>query len=767
MRLFGLQLPRLDEAGLLKKPYSLLLLMTLMLAGCAPYAFTRPGAALPPASPTSASLYSSAANTEAVRKVALKYLNDWAQDDYAGMYPLLTEISRDAIKADEFARHYQGVAAEAALSGVDYEILSVMVNPDTAQVRYRVTLHSVLVGDIQRETVMNLRLEDGDWRIEWDDTLLLPELQGGNYLVMNRAGYVPARANIYDRIGLALVAQADATAIGLLPDEIDPGSAEALFATLSDLIGMPVSNIRALYESAPAGAGWYVPLGEVSAEVISSQYSALAGLSGVRLRPYKSRFYFDGGIAPHVLGYVSAIQPEEVEDYKRKGYQQDERVGRSGIEKWGEEYLAGKRGGALYVFNAQGQPVTRLAESLARPSQAIYSTIDRDFQTAAQRALAGFRGAIVILERDTGRVLVMVSSPGFDPNAFESVNANSAQMRFAIGSDPNQPLLNRATQGLYPPGSVFKVITMAAALESGEFTPETTYQCGYFFEELPGARLHDWTYDYYLQNGHTIPSGLLTLPQGLIRSCNPFFWHIGLNLYNKGMTTKISEMARGFGLSKPTGIIGLDEAAGQMPDPASPVDAVNLAIGQGDVLVTPLQVANYVAAIGNGGKLYRPQVIEKIASLEGKDVQQFKPELIGSLPVQPETLEVIQQAMLGVIRNEQPRGTAWHVFTGLDVPVAGKTGTAQAAYGAPHAWFAGYTFAERKDKPDIAGVVLIENVGEGSDYAAPVFRRIIELYFSGQPQKLYWWESSINTPITSTVTAEGTALPPLVTPPSP
>ncbi|MCZ7552402.1 MAG: hypothetical protein B6D39_11435 [Anaerolineae bacterium UTCFX2] len=755
------------KRGYLNRPFLLLLSVLLVLSGCAPYASAGPGATLPAAAPTSPSLYSSAANIEAVKKVAVKYLDGWTRDDYSSMYPLLTELSKDAIKADEFARHYQGVAIEAALGGVEYEIRSVLVNPDTAQVRYSVTLDSVLVGDIQRETVMNLRLENGNWKIEWDDTLLLPELQGGNYLVMNRTGYVPARANIYDRIGLALVAQADATAIGLLPDEIDPASADSLFATLSELTGMPVSNIRALYESAPAGAGWYVPLGEVSAGLVSSQYSALANQPGVRLRPYKSRFYFDGGIAPHVLGYVSAIQPEEVEEYKRQGYQQDERVGRSGIEKWGEEYLAGKRGGALYVFNAQGQPVTRLAEVPAQPSQAIYSTIDRDFQVAAQRALAGFRGAIVILERDTGRVLVMVSSPGFDPNVFEPINANSAQMRFAFGSDPNQPLLNRATQGQYPPGSIFKIVTMAAGLESGQFTPETTYQCGYFFDELPGARLHDWTYDYFLQNGHTIPSGLLTLPQGLIRSCNPFFWHIGLTLYNAGLTTAISEMARGFGLGKPTGIIGLDEAAGQIPDPVNPVDAVNLAIGQGDMLATPLQVANFVAAVGNGGKLYRPQVIEKIAPLQGKEIQQFKAELIGRLPLAPEMLEVIQQAMQGVIRGEAPRGTAWHVFTGLDVPVAGKTGTAQAASGAPHAWFAGYTFAERKDKPDIAGVVLIENVGEGSDYAAPVFRRIVELYFSGQPQKLYWWESSLNTPITSTVTTEGTALPPLIVPPAP
>lgn len=743
------------------------LFLCAFLASCTPLSSQTPSATVLSGSPTPVSLYSSAANTEAVSAVAQKYLDAWKREDYATMYPLLTTLSQDAIHAEEFNKQYQSITVEAALSSVDYEILSVMVNPDTAQVRYKVKLDSVLVGLITRDTVMNLRLEKGKWRIEWDDTLVLPELAGGNYLVMNRNGYIPARANIYDRQGLALVAQADATAVGLLPDQVDPANTGSLFAKLSELTGVSVDNIQSLYESAPPGAGWYIPLGEVSAEVISSQFSALSSLKGIIMKPYKSRYYFDGGIAPHVVGYVSAIQPEEVDQYKRLGYQPDERVGRIGLEKWGEAYLAGKRGGALYVFNAQGQPVTRLAESPAKPSQAIYTTLNRDFEVEAQKALSRFRGAIVVLERDTGRVIAMVSSPGFDPNAFEPINYNSAQLRFAIGSDPAQPLLNRATQGQYPLGSVFKIITMAAALESGVYTADTTYQCGYLFEELPGARLNDWTYEYYLRNHTTAPSGLLTLPQGLIRSCNPFFWHIGLDLYNQGLTTAVTQMARGFGLGQPTGIVGLDEASGQILDPTGPVDAVNNAIGQGSVLVTPLQVARFVAAVGNGGKLYRPQLVERIVSPDGKLSEQFKPELQGRLPLSPANLKTIQQAMVGVIRNEKPRGTAWQVFTGLDVSVAGKTGTAQSGSDLPHAWFAGYTFAERKDKPDIAAVVLAENVGEGSDYAAPIFRRIVELYFSGQPQKLYWWESGFNVPITGTPGVTGTPAPGQATPPAP
>ena len=734
-----------------------IVLISIGLAGCSPIL---PGtAASSPVATTGAPLFQPTVDPADVKAVAQIYLDAWKSDDYPTMYPLLTTLSRDAISAEEFSDHYRGVAIEAALSGIEYEILSVLAGPEQSQVRYRVTLNSLLVGDITRETVMNLRREKGDWRVQWDDTLVLPELKGGNYLVMDRGGYVPSRANIYDRLGRALVAQADATAVGLYPDQVDPAQTEQVFATLSELTGVPTDTISAMYRNAPQGAGWYLPLGEVGPDQIASQFSALSSLPGIVMRPYKSRYYFEGGIAPHVLGYVSAIQPDEVEEYKRRGYQPDERVGRSGLEKWGESYLAGQRGGALYVFNAQGQPATRLAKTDAQPAQAVYTTLDRDFQLAAQQAISNFRGAIVVLERDTGRVLTIVSSPGFDPNAFEPINFNSSQMLFEISSDPAQPLLNRASQGQYPLGSVFKIITMAAGLESGHYTPQSTYQCGYFFDELPGARLNDWTYEYFQRDGRTIPSGLLTLPEGLMRSCNPYFWHIGLDLFNLGETKAVSDMARGFGLGHPTGVVGLEEEAGQIPDPASQVDAVNMAIGQGDILVTPLQVASFIAAIGNGGKLNKPQLVEGIAPPDGEPTQLFKPEVIGKLPISADNLKVIQDALVGVIRNEKPRGTAWHVFTGLEIPVAGKTGTAQSGSDLPHAWFTGYTFAEQPDKPDIAVAVLVENIGEGSDYAAPIFRRIVELYFSGQPQKLYPWESSYNVPITGTPVLPGTSAP--------
>ncbi len=566
---------------------------------------------------------------------------------------------------------------------------------------------------------------------------------------------IPARANIYDRNGHALVAQADATAIGINVDGLDPDQdvRESLYSILSNVTGIRADTIAGRVDEAFPGD--YIQLGEVPAEQVAANFNTLSSFGGVVLYPNKWRFYYEGGVAPHLVGYVAQIGEDELDEYLRRGYRPDERVGQTGLEQWGEPYLAGKRGGTLYVFDAQGQPVTRLAETAVEPAQAIFTTIDRDFQLGVQEALAGFRGAAVVLERDTGRVLAMASSPGFDPNAFEPNNYNFSTLLNEIFSDPSSPTFNRATQGQYPLGSVFKIVTMSAALENGDYSVNDTLECGYTYQ-VANTTLTDWTWEHFQNDGQTQPSGLLTLPQGLIRSCNPWFYHIGEDLFNRGLTTVIAEMAQSFGLGAPTGIEVVDEAAGNVPVPASTLDATNLAIGQGEFLSTPLQVADFVAAVGNGGTLYTPQVIERIAPPDGEASFEFAPEVRGKLELSPETLQAVQEAMVGVVRSTQPRGTAYHVFSGLDFSVAGKTGTAQTG-AMPHAWFAGYTFEEREDKPDIAIAVLVENIGEGSDYAAPIFRRIVELYFYGRPGKLYWWESTYG--VTRTPTPEVTETP--------
>ncbi len=675
------------------------------------------------------------------QSAARTFLDDWKAEDYEAMYALLTPVSQDAISLEDFTQRYRDVAVNTTLQTVDYDILSALTNPANAQVAYRVTFHTKMVGDLVRDNMsMNLSLEKGSWRVQWDDGLIMPELHGGNTL---RIEYdAPTRGNLYDLHGEGVAMYNEIFALGILVGENDPEQEGTLLSVLSDLTGRNPESIKASYENAAPGT--YVAVGEVERDRLMERYDTLSGLAGLRYTPYTGRYYADGGIAPHVTGYVSAIQAGEQDEYLRNGYQLSDRVGRMGLENWGESYLTGQKGATLDVYDPQGRPVTQLVKVERKPSQSIYMTIDSRLQYQAQQAIAGFSGAIVVMERDTGRVLAMVSSPGFDPNAFEYTNENSYPLVGIIQGDGQNRLFNRATGNGYPLGSVFKIITMAAALESGLFTPEDTYNCTYEFTDLPGQTLYDWTYDKGYKE-----SGILTLPEGLMRSCNPWFYHIGLTLYQQGHTTDVSKMARAFGLGSPTGLEGVDESSGNMPDPTSEDMAVREAIGQSEVLVNPLQVARFVAAVGNGGTLYKPQVVDKIVDPDGNASFTFQPEVQGTLPVKPENLEIIQAAMRAVIKD--PRGTAVRAFGGMGVPIYGKTGTAQNDWGGhPHAWFAGYTDAGREDKPDIAVAVIAEYAGEGSDIAAPIFRRVIEAYFLGQPQTVYPWESRFNITRTPT-----------------
>ncbi len=666
-----------------------------------------------------------------VEPVAESFLNAWKDEAYDAMYNQLTSITKDAVTFEAFEKTYRNAAVAMTLQEMDYQILSSLVTPSSAQVNYRVTFKTTLLGEITRETTMNLAYANAGWQVQWEEGMILPELRGGNTLELKYK--IPARGNIYDRDGYPLVAQDDAVALGIVPGWIESGEDGGMVSLLARLTNLTADEIRAKYES--ANPDWYIPIGDISAAEASENQSALNSYGGIVTSSFRSRYYYDGGIAPHVVGYVLPVPVEELETYQRLGYRGDEKVGASGIEQWGEEYLAGEHGGSLYVKDAQGQIVTMIASSESKPAASIYTTIDSELQYNLQESMGDLRGAIVVTERDSGRILAMASNPGFDPNLFEPANANSVLLNEVL-IDPELPLYNRASQGVYPLGSVFKIVTMAAALETGVFTPTYPYYCSSTWEELAGIVLYDWTYE------HELPaSGNLTLQEGLMRSCNPWFWHIGFTLWNEGYTTAIADLALGFGLGKDTGI-EIEDFDGNVEYPATVSENVQLAIGQGTMQVSPLQVAMFVAAVGNGGTLYRPTVIDKITPLDGAPIYSFTPEVVSQLPVTPENLAAIQEAMVSVVENS--RGTAYRVLGSMSVNIAGKTGTAQNSTGESHAWFAGYTYNDNPNRPDIAVAIILENAGEGSEMAAPLFRRIVSLYFSDNESYgiLMPWESS-------------------------
>ena len=734
-----------------------LAVILILLAGCA----ANGGSALPSSPsaisglPTPVVGVTHAADAAPALRAFLEALKG---NDYAGMYALLDSASQAAISQDDFVLKYRETLNTMSASSVDYTVGAGALNPASSQVPFSITYNSTLAGPITRDFTANLHLEGGQWRLQWDASLILPELAGGNRLALDCKA--PTRGDIFDIKGAPLVTTTEAVALGVDTGLVNFNNLTALTNELWRVTGVNPKYIED--QILQAGTGWYIGVGTTSTEEGAALINT--GYSGLVVTPYTSRYYANSGAGSAVLGYTLSISPENIDAYKRQGYCGNERVGWSGVEKAEEDALAGKHGGSLYIINPQGQPASQLANVAPVESSDVYLTIDKNLQYYAQKSLSGFTGAVVVIERDTGRVLAMASSPGFDSNIFDPENINNGYLLSDLLNDPDRPLLNRAAQGQYPLGSVFKVITFSAGLESGLYEPQTTYDCQYEFTELADRPLYDWTWEHCqtrLQSGKECntsdskPSGLLTLQEGLMRSCNPYFYHIGLDLFRMGRPNDIANMARAFGLGAPTGI-EIDEEAGQILNPTDEIAATNQAIGQGDVLVTPLQVARFMAAIGNGGTLYRPRIIEKIVGPDGTVVQQFAPEAVGQLPIQPFRLQALQEAMVTVIKS--PRGTANFRIGGMSIPVAGKTGTAQSGIGSlPHAWFAGYTFFNEEDAKlgNIAVAVILENEGEGSDYAAPIFRYIVEAYVYGSPQNSFAWFGPIGGPNLYTPTPFG------------
>jgi len=655
-----------------------------------------------------------------LEEVALGFLESLERADYEGMYVLLSPSSQAKISQAEFVQYYRDVATEMTMTALETQLVSLLQDGPQGQAAYRLIMDSLLVGRIETDNLMSLSYADGRWGVNWSPGFIFRELEGGNILRMFR--HAPSRGNIYDRYGTGLAVEDQAVTVGVVPGQIE--DEDRLLAELGWILGLEAASIKEKY--AFARPDWYVPIGDLSFEASQAHYSTLTSLPGVVLRDRWVRAYRDGDFAAHLLGYMGRIEQDEQAEWVAKGYSGDELVGKAGLERWGEPYLAGGRGGTLVVLTPAGRQLVTIKEQPAVQSRSIYTTMDQSLQQVAEVALGDERGAIVALDPNTGQILAMASRPTFDPNMFIT-GFDSGQWQ-VLASDASRPLVNRATQGTYPPGSVFKIVTMAAALEEGGFTPGSTFNCPGIWYGLG----KDWPMTCWLETGH----GQVNLVQALTVSCDVTFYELGKGLYELDPTL-LPRYARLFGLGAPIGLGVAGEVAGLVPDPDwkiaelgevwFPGDSVNLAIGQGYLLVTPLQVATMVAAVGNGGTLYRPQLVLKVsASSEGPE-QVFEPQALGQLPVRPETLSAIQEGLLGAATR--PGGTAYRAFEGMEVAVAGKTGTAENPDDDPHAWFAGYAPAE---DPQIAVVVVIENGGEGSQVAAPLFRQVVEAFFALQ-----------------------------------
>ena len=720
----------------IRKSLFFILIISLLLPSC--------GTKTPEELPTPQSQVTSVPDVDGL---AQSFLKAWQAKNYNSMYQQLSSSAKQSFSLEDFTAYYEETATNATLQSIDFDVLSTTLNPDSAIAKYKVTYNTSLFGSFDREMDMPFAWENDGWLVNWNSGLIMPELGGGSHLSLEVLEN--ERGAINDRNGEPIADETTAWSLAIIPNQIEEGKEGQLLNILTKLTGKTQESIQASYEDLRL-TDWYVAVGEASDADVQENWDTLVSLGGLQMSQYQTRYYYNGGIAPQAVGYVISIPADEVEAYREKGYRGDEYVGQAGLEKYAEDALAGKPAANLYVVDANNQVTTKLNQADSRLAQNITTTLDKNLQIQAQNAIMGFKGAVVVMEVDTGRILAMASSPSLDTNLFDPNNTNSAVLLNDLLNDGDQRLLNRVTQGTYPPGSIFKIIGMAAALESDLYTPDTTYYCGSYFEELQGEKFKDWTVDHDLP-----PSGTLTLTQGLIRSCNPWFYHIGLDLFRQKGATYLSDMARGFGLGSATGIDQVAEDTGQIVDPSTDGDAVQQGIGQGDMLVTPLQVVRFTAAIANGGTLYRPQLIERVTTAAGVDVSTFASEEQGTLPISNETMEAIQTAMRGVVSSRI--GTARDALSGLAIPTFGKTGTAENPMGDSHAWFTGYTDENREDLPDIAITVIAENAGEGSEIAAPIFRRIIETYFYGEPKKLFDWEAKFN--VTKTPTEEFTLTP--------
>ncbi len=436
---------------------------------------------------------------------------------------------------------------------------------------------------------------------------------------------------------------------------------------------------------------------------------------GVDIIVEARRHYPFGAYLSHLVGYIGKMDARDWARYARdKNYSMDSRIGKAGLEKTYERELKGKDGGIYLEVDSRGK-LNRVLESRKWvPGSDIFLTIDSKAQAAAeeglQKSVSG-KGAVVALDPRTGAVLAFVSMPDYDPNMF----VMSGTEKEGLPAGQVLPEFNVALQGTYPPGSIFKIVTSAALLEGGRAEPSEEVLCPGWYDA--GSRV----FKCWEKKGH----GRVAFIEGLAKSCDVYFYIMG----QRAGGLAIEKYARAFGLGRTSGIDLPDEKPGNVFGPSKRADrksywfigdTLNLAIGQGETLMTPMQAAGMIAAVANGGVFHRPYYVSRIVRPDGEVAFRAKQEVIGNVQLKPESWRLIREGLNSVVSEGTGR------VAGIPgVQVYGKTGTAQNPHGKDHAWFVAY--ASLADQPSrVAVAVLVEHGEHGSSAAAPIARAVIE-----------------------------------------
>jgi penicillin-binding protein 2 len=515
------------------------------------------------------------------------------------------------------------------------------------------------------------------------------------------------------------------------------------FARLRALLGMNGDEAIDVWErvqngGADAAGGRPVLLAEdISREAMAAIETGV-DLPGVKITSGPRRSYPRGALAAHVVGYMNEISADELRAKKDEGYRAGDLIGRTGIERQWDGYLRGRSGFQKIVVDRRGMPKTDIHDVIEGPAvqpavagNNVVLTIDADLQRFTERALRNASAAgVVALDVNSGRILAMASKPSFDPNEMSGHLTLEAEQRLL--ADRYRPLHDKTLAETYYPGSTFKPVSAISALEDRLITPDDKTKCHGSFE-IARRRFKC-----------TKTHGVVSLYDAIVESCNVYFYELGAR---PGMMDRLAKFGADLGLGAPTGLGLNGEDGGFLPteewyreqkrqNPKAEGfqigQALNAVIGQGSTRVTLLQMALMYSAIANGGKLWLPQIVERVESPDGQTLEEFAPRVRREVSVAPETLAIVRQALVGVV-NES-KGTAYKNRS-KEIEVAGKTGTAQVhgrhtelgGYEAgDHAWFVGFAPAGR---PRIAVAVLVEHGGHGGDVAAPVAMEIIDKYF--------------------------------------